>query len=254
MSTQAAGAYSLWGKTQSVVSSYLLLSEIPGHWFYLLHIHDGRGSLRRAGKILYPLQPGSLLLLHASTGYLLQTAEGLSFTCFLIESDINAFAPVVHLQQIDPRLRRFVDLLEKRPLASEPGEKSDLLAVFFAELQKTVGPAHPQTRPCRVPIEALKHILDTRYSESLCLDQFAEELYINKFQLVKEFKRAFGLPPIEYLLNRRIEEACRLLCSTDLKAVEVGRKVGLPNPTYFTRAFKTKTGHTPLSFRREHRV
>jgi AraC-like DNA-binding protein len=53
----------------------------------------------------------------------------------------------------------------------------------------------------------------------------------------------------DYLNNRVILEAKRLLCNSPLTAKEIAFYLGFNDPSYFNRFFKIKTGHTALEFR-----
>jgi transcriptional regulator GlxA family with amidase domain len=68
--------------------------------------------------------------------------------------------------------------------------------------------------------------------------------------LKRRFKTATGLTLIDYVQNLRIEEAKRMLESTDtpIEAISVG--VGYENPAFFGRLFKRRTGLTPGQYRR----
>ncbi|WP_159033356.1 helix-turn-helix transcriptional regulator [Ethanoligenens harbinense] len=199
------------------------------------------------------IRAGNILFLRPETNFLLQAGDApLHFTDFLVEGDCFAFPLVLHPDQAEPHLIHAMSLLEKQSTPFLPGTPSDALSAALTEFRSRIASRQTGCPSGSAPIHTLKRILDTRYMESLHLDGFAEELYVNKFKLVKEFKKQYGMPPIEYLLNRRIQEACRLLLETNKKIIEIGIMVGLSNPTYFTRAFKEKIGCTPLSYRKQH--
>jgi transcriptional regulator GlxA family with amidase domain len=66
----------------------------------------------------------------------------------------------------------------------------------------------------------------------------------------RRFKTATGLAIIDYVQNLRIEEAKRLLESSDGAADEIGVAVGYEDPSFFRRLFKRRTGVTPGRYRR----
>ena len=59
-----------------------------------------------------------------------------------------------------------------------------------------------------------------------------------------------GISPINYLLEKRIEEAKYLLKTTNLSVNEIGRIVGFSSQSYFAQSFKRALGKTPLEFRK----
>jgi transcriptional regulator GlxA family with amidase domain len=68
--------------------------------------------------------------------------------------------------------------------------------------------------------------------------------------LKRRFKAATGVPLIAYLQNLRIEEAKRLLETTDLAVDEIGAEVGYADASFFRRLFKRLAGLTPGRYRR----
>ncbi len=68
--------------------------------------------------------------------------------------------------------------------------------------------------------------------------------------LNRRFKAATGSTLIDYLQNLRVEEAKRLLETTQTSSDEIAAGVGYENPAFFRRLFKRCTGLTPGQYRR----
>ncbi len=68
--------------------------------------------------------------------------------------------------------------------------------------------------------------------------------------LKRRFKAATGLALIDYVQNLRVEEAKRLLESTDRPAEEVCAEVGYEDASFFRRVFRRSTGSSPGQYRR----
>lgn len=62
-------------------------------------------------------------------------------------------------------------------------------------------------------------------------------------------RRALGQSTKQFIQNRRIEEAKRLLRYTDLSVTDIAEHLNYDTATYFVRAFSRQTGTTPLQFR-----
>lgn len=149
-------------------------------------------------------------------------------------------------------LLKDLDAIKIQGQKLSPGSYCSSLDIFFNELNIQITEHHSAVKKHSTQVDALKKLLDNRYAKPLRLDNFAEELYLNKFSLVKGFKKQYGISPMAYLLERRIKESCRLLLNTRLTVTRIGCKVGLENTTYFIRAFKQRTGYTPLSYRKKY--
>jgi transcriptional regulator GlxA family with amidase domain len=68
--------------------------------------------------------------------------------------------------------------------------------------------------------------------------------------LKRRFKAATGLTLIDYLQNLRIEEAKRLLETSERSADDISFEVGYDDASFFRRLFRRCTGLTPVQYRR----
>ncbi len=68
--------------------------------------------------------------------------------------------------------------------------------------------------------------------------------------LKRRFKLATGLAIIDYVQNLRLEEAKRLLESSNEPVDEIGFAIGYEDPSFFRRLFKRRTGISPGRYRR----
>lgn len=87
--------------------------------------------------------------------------------------------------------------------------------------------------------------------ENLTVKQLADFCHLNTDYFSRVFNESFGMRPNKYIQSKRIERAQWLLLSTNNSLKQIAEKVGLENPSYFTRIFKTHTGKTPGVFREE---
>lgn len=98
----------------------------------------------------------------------------------------------------------------------------------------------------------VKEYLDNNYTKQLNLDQIAEQFYVSKFYLIREFKKSFGTTIIQYILNKRIEYAKELLIYTNKSVEEISEECGFNDQSYFARQFKKSENMTCLAYRRKH--
>lgn len=63
-----------------------------------------------------------------------------------------------------------------------------------------------------------------------------------------------GKPFSTYLQDIRINNAKKLLKSTDLKIYEITLQSGYPDVKYFSRVFKEATGYSPRNYARAMRM
>lgn len=67
--------------------------------------------------------------------------------------------------------------------------------------------------------------------------------------LTKLFRRENGMSLSEYIIQKRISLAKKLLVTTSLSVVEISQRTGFSYSSYFVRIFKKKTELTPQQYR-----
>jgi AraC-like DNA-binding protein len=97
-----------------------------------------------------------------------------------------------------------------------------------------------------------KDIVDSRYREPLDVQALAKAAYLSPAHFSREFRRAFGETPHQYLLTRRLERAAALLRSTDHSVSDVCFTVGLRSVGSFTTSFRRVYGMSPTAYRAAH--
>lgn len=78
---------------------------------------------------------------------------------------------------------------------------------------------------------------------------YADKLKISERKLNELCKTALGKTVGDYLNDRVVLEAKRLLYNSPLNVKEIAFYLGFNDPSYFNRFFKRNTGHTALAFR-----
>ena len=99
--------------------------------------------------------------------------------------------------------------------------------------------------------EALDYV-DQHYAEKISLDSIVGHVFINRSYFCQLFKKEIGLTFGDYLERVRIENAKRLLASTNLPILAVAEQSGFSNQAYFTKVFKKCTDVNPFRYRRIH--
>jgi AraC family transcriptional regulator, transcriptional activator of pobA len=92
--------------------------------------------------------------------------------------------------------------------------------------------------------------IEERYGEPISLKDVAGAVGLTPGHLTTLVRRKTGRTVLEWIVERRMAEARRLLVETDLSVEEVGRRVGYADAGYFARTFRRAHGTTPLGWRR----
>jgi AraC-like DNA-binding protein len=94
-----------------------------------------------------------------------------------------------------------------------------------------------------------KDLIDRRYRDPLDVEALAQAAHLSRAHFSREFRRAFGEPPHQYLLTRRMERAAALLRTTDHSVADICLSVGLRSVGSFTTSFGRTYGLSPTAYR-----
>lgn len=89
-------------------------------------------------------------------------------------------------------------------------------------------------------------------NEGFTVDDIWRSLGMNRTKLYAFVKEKTGISLGVYVRRMRLEEAARLLLTTDMPVAEVAFAVGISSPAYFARAFKEQYSVSPTEYIRQH--
>lgn len=92
-------------------------------------------------------------------------------------------------------------------------------------------------------------VIERNHAQPLSLRDVAREVRLTPGHLTTIVRRRTGRTVQEWIIDRRMAESRRLLADTDLPVQEVARRVGIPDPGYFSRLFRRTHGTSPRSWR-----
>lgn len=155
--------------------------------------------------------------------------------------------------EIIPLLRMMLEELKQKKASYEQICQQYLTVLLLKILRLTGDNFSPFTaRDIPGECEYIKYFIDSHYKEQVSLDTLAKLAHLNKFYLSHIFSEAYGISPINYLLERRILNSKELLRSSDYSVTQIAHMTGFSSPNYFSQSFKKSTGMTPRQFRCSH--
>lgn len=169
--------------------------------------------------------------------------------------------PYLHLRSAEPWAAKLIDLLLRtyRSYSSDTPDELQI-AIWLASAWHAVvahcqgtdanaggkkGTIRPQTR-------AAMEYVAAHLSEPISLEDVADHVGFAKSTCCREFKRQLGCTLTEYVLNARLQEASRLLLSSDASVATVAASCGFSSSSYFITKFRERIGTSPAAYRKEH--
>lgn len=102
--------------------------------------------------------------------------------------------------------------------------------------------------------KALAYIDENLHDETLSLTAVAAEVYLNPVYFGRVFKNTQNISFKQYLLEKRIDLAEKLILEGKDSISVICEKVGIPNRSYFSQVFKQQTGMLPSEYKKEQDV
>jgi AraC family transcriptional regulator len=138
----------------------------------------------------------------------------------------------------------------RMPLTAE--SLVNLLAVRLApHLSNPHRPTRRSDRTfIRARLRAVVEYIEQHLDANPSLAQMAAIARLSPTYFALQFKRATGLPPHQYVIDRRVDRAKRLLrTAPDLSLAEVALRAGFSDQSQFSHHFRRLVGLTPRQFR-----
>ncbi len=112
--------------------------------------------------------------------------------------------------------------------------------------------AAPPAQPERLVPRRIRRVTDyirANLRADLSIGELAAQARLSSFHFARVFRRETGETPHQYVTRLRLEEAARLLRSTDQTVLQIAIAVGYDNASHFSVQFKRDYGVTPLAYR-----
>ncbi len=97
-------------------------------------------------------------------------------------------------------------------------------------------------------VDSVRHYIRLHYRDDLTRNELADVVHITPNYLSKRFHTETGMSLREYINQLRIEDAKRLLLSTNDTISEVASEVGFDNISYFSTVFRKLCGVSPIEW------
>lgn len=131
-------------------------------------------------------------------------------------------------------------------------DRIDCLAERMA-LDSLIGETKPRAGNRERTIQRIVARVEKDFQSDQDLDLLAREAGLSLSTFRRLWNTMVGLPPHQFILKRRLQEAARLLVETTMSVGEIAVAVGFGDRLYFSRKFRQVTGFTASEYRKTYR-
>ncbi len=240
----------------------LLIEKAKGEHLVDFHSYD------LFDHSLFFIYPGQVHQLHAyerPEGWVINFSQ-----MFLVQNNIpermindvylfNVHGESPPLPVTEDHFQHYKDIIRQIEQYSQldPGYKNDALGALLklmliqsnnhCSLQKERNPQTIETG--NQLVRHFKQLIDENYKELHKVSDYANQLSVTSDYLNKSVKSITGKSAKEFILDRILVEAKRVLLFTETSNKELAFDLGFEEPAHFSNFFKKYTNSSPMDFR-----
>ena len=97
-----------------------------------------------------------------------------------------------------------------------------------------------------------KQFMDENFDQGITVSEAASYVFLSQGYFTRAFRDDTGISPMNYLMKKRIEKACKLLQNNEIKVSAISLQSGFSSPQRFNVAFRKQMGMTPMEYRKKY--
>jgi len=207
------------------------------------HLHEGRGATEVGWdyRMIY-ISPQDLNAALIGT----PGTPGMTGAAGSLESRSIFFSDSVIDDPDTLRLLRIAHLCSESTDASRLEKSSRLTAALHQLVDRhAIACREPLVQPAMsAAVKRAREYIDANVTLNPSLDEIASVAALSPFHLLREFRKAVGMAPHAYLIQRRVEQAKHLLLKgRSLRAVAI--EIGYADQAHLSREFRRFYGTPP---------
>ena len=226
----------------------------PGHrhncsvvrGFWLIHfVVRGFGNFYYKGEE-YRLGPGDLFIIPPLQEHLYVADSEKPWEYIFIGFNLlgdtvpeSLYDPVVRCPEVHP-------IFEEMKRAGELQEGRG--AFFNARIWDLIAVLQSKKAPKKDSIDLAIDLINAHYTEGLTVQQLADILHLSRGHFTLLFKKKFGIPPQQYLIEMRLDQAANLMQNEGYSPSAAAFSVGYNDVYQFSKAFKKHFGISPRNY------
>lgn len=140
---------------------------------------------------------------------------------------------------------------EMSPLFADALLRTLALHVATRYAAHAAEPGRHGERLAAVLVRHLRTFIDARLDRRLSRSDLARVAGYDAREFSIAFRNTFGMTPMQYVIERRLDRACLLIATTEHDLADIAISAGFSSQSHLTSTLKKRRGVTPLRLRRQ---
>lgn len=228
--------------------------------FAMVYLLEGAGFYRDARGVDRRVQRGDLIFVFPDVPHLYGPEAGgrwveyyLVFEGPLVElwqdqGLLDPNRPLLHVEPVEHwwrRLRDVAEVNETRPRSAveQISRLQLVLAEMLVQSRRVRGRSNAWLSKARM-------LLESPEARQMTVGEIAGQLHMSEATLRRRFREATGQSPFQYRDEYLMHTAQQMMMQGDWTDQEIGYRLGMEDPAYFSRRFTQIVGMTPTQYKR----
>ncbi len=227
--------------------------DVPRPFWSIGMILAGSGTFQEQNGESIEVFPGDMILVPTAATYISHWT-GSPDICYISFHFIlnRGFRGNIAIQKIAGLESLKKEFETAYRLFGENDKTFQLLSIFFHVISEVYPKIQqrPQ-KPLNTSIQKAIERITFCYQNDLSIKELAETANLSPSRFFTVFRQETGMTPITYKNYVCIQNAEKMLLTTDFSMEEISEKLGFHSSSYFRRTFRAFTGKSPREYRKE---
>ena len=249
--------YTVKNPDYAVCQSETLPEEINRYQFE--YVTSGKGYIETGNK-KYRVKKGDLFFFNKGGTRTLYADRDdpfekkfITVSGKIIDALVEAYKITDKVVIVNTNLSNPIDDALKAVEDAENPDSSNEIIIALHKMIQIIAPAQEYCSYSEYsdPAENIRANIDRHLGVRFTLSDIEDVRYISRCQMIRIFKAKYGITPMQYAIEKRIEKSKYLLEKSRLSVRSISDSLAFTDSRHFSKTFVSHVGMTPTNYRQK---